>query len=164
MKAAVIGVGHLGKHHARILAAMPGVSLAGVVDVNRDRAAKIAGEYGTRAFGNVSAAIADASPAHDRIGDLLVEEAEKNFDSEGGAKRFRRIESAADGDAVKWRGIIRQDGFALIAPAAQDGFDATQCEVIFGEGFCVAFRQHSFATSPLKGVQGVRFAPRMLKA
>src|SRR5687768_781271 len=53
MKAAVIGVGHLGKHHARILASLPGVSLAGVVDVNRDRAAKVAGEYGTRAFGTV---------------------------------------------------------------------------------------------------------------
>ena len=53
MKAAVIGVGHLGKHHARILASLPGVSLAGVVDVNRDRAAKIAAEYGTRAFGDV---------------------------------------------------------------------------------------------------------------
>jgi predicted dehydrogenase len=54
MKAAVIGVGHLGKHHARILAALPGVSLAGVVDLNRDRAEKIAGEYGTRAFANVN--------------------------------------------------------------------------------------------------------------
>ena len=54
MKAAVIGVGHLGKHHARILAAMPGISLAGVVDVNHDRAAKVAGEYGTRAFGSVN--------------------------------------------------------------------------------------------------------------
>ena len=54
MKTAVIGVGHLGRHHARILASMPGVSLAGVVDVNRERAAKVAGEYGTRAFGNIS--------------------------------------------------------------------------------------------------------------
>ena len=54
MKAAVIGVGHLGKHHARILASLPGVSLVGVVDVNHDRAAKIAGEHGTQAFGNVS--------------------------------------------------------------------------------------------------------------
>ena len=54
MKAAVIGVGHLGKHHARILATLPGVSLAGVVDLNRDRAEKIAGEYGTRAFANVN--------------------------------------------------------------------------------------------------------------
>ena len=33
---------------------MPGVSLTGVVDVNRDRAAKVAGECGTRAFGNVN--------------------------------------------------------------------------------------------------------------
>ena len=50
MKAAVIGVGHLGKHHARILASIPGVSLAGVVDINRERAAEIAREYGTTAF------------------------------------------------------------------------------------------------------------------
>ena len=42
MRAAVIGVGHLGKHHARILASLPGVSLAGVVDINRERAAQIA--------------------------------------------------------------------------------------------------------------------------
>jgi predicted dehydrogenase len=54
VKAAVIGVGHLGRHHARILASLPGVSLAGVVDVNRDRAAQVAGEYGTRAFAAVS--------------------------------------------------------------------------------------------------------------
>jgi predicted dehydrogenase len=54
VKAAVIGVGHLGRHHARILAAMPGVSLVGVVDVNRDRAAKIAAEHHTRAFASIS--------------------------------------------------------------------------------------------------------------
>ena len=53
MKAAVIGVGHLGKHHARILASLPGVSLAGVVDINRDRAAQIAAQYHTRAFRTV---------------------------------------------------------------------------------------------------------------
>ena len=50
----MIGVGHLGKHHARILASMPGVSLTGVVDVNRERAASVAGEYGTRSFGNIA--------------------------------------------------------------------------------------------------------------
>ena len=32
LRVAVIGVGHLGKHHARILAAMPGVTLVGVAD------------------------------------------------------------------------------------------------------------------------------------
>jgi predicted dehydrogenase len=53
MKAVVIGVGHLGKHHARILSSLPGVSLAGVVDINRDRAAQIASQYNTRAFDTV---------------------------------------------------------------------------------------------------------------
>jgi predicted dehydrogenase len=54
VKAIVIGVGHLGRHHARILASLPGVSLAGVVDTNRDRASQIAAEFGTTAFGDAS--------------------------------------------------------------------------------------------------------------
>ena len=53
MKAAVIGVGHLGRHHARILGSLPGISLVGVVDSNRERAAQIAGECGTTGFGDV---------------------------------------------------------------------------------------------------------------
>ena len=32
VRVAVVGVGHLGRHHARVLAALPGVSLVGVVD------------------------------------------------------------------------------------------------------------------------------------
>ena len=48
VRAAVIGVGHLGKHHARILAALPGVELVGIVDTNQERAAAIAAEHGTR--------------------------------------------------------------------------------------------------------------------
>ncbi len=54
MRAAVIGVGHLGRHHARILASMPGISLAGVVDINRDRAVQIASQHGTQAFDTVN--------------------------------------------------------------------------------------------------------------
>ena len=54
MRAAVIGVGHLGKHHARILASLPGVSLAGVVDTDRERAAQIAAEHGTTAYADVA--------------------------------------------------------------------------------------------------------------
>ena len=38
LRIAVIGVGHLGKHHARILAALPGVELVAVVDINAARA------------------------------------------------------------------------------------------------------------------------------
>ncbi len=44
----VIGVGYLGKHHARILSAMPGVDLVGIVDTNLGRVTEVASAYGTR--------------------------------------------------------------------------------------------------------------------
>jgi predicted dehydrogenase len=37
LRAAVFGVGHLGRHHARILADLPGVKLSAVVDPNAER-------------------------------------------------------------------------------------------------------------------------------
>jgi predicted dehydrogenase len=48
LRVAVIGVGHLGQHHARILSTCPGVELVGVVDKNLGRATEIASEYRTR--------------------------------------------------------------------------------------------------------------------
>jgi predicted dehydrogenase len=50
LKIAVIGVGHLGQHHARLLAAMEHVELVGVVDTKPGRAAEIASKHGTQAF------------------------------------------------------------------------------------------------------------------
>jgi predicted dehydrogenase len=50
LRLAVIGVGHLGKEHARILAGLPDVELVGVADVNADQARAIASRYNTRAF------------------------------------------------------------------------------------------------------------------
>src|SRR5262245_32280421 len=50
LRVAVIGVGYLGRHHARILGAMPGVDLVGVVDVNRARAEEIAAANRTQPF------------------------------------------------------------------------------------------------------------------
>ena len=40
-RVAVIGVGALGRHHARILAALPAVDLVGIVDINEPRAREI---------------------------------------------------------------------------------------------------------------------------
>ena len=48
LRIAVIGVGHLGRHHARILATLPGATLVAVVDKNRPRAEEIAATYGTK--------------------------------------------------------------------------------------------------------------------
>jgi predicted dehydrogenase len=49
----VIGVGALGRHHARHLAALPEAELVGIFDVDRTRARQVAAEHGTRAFDDV---------------------------------------------------------------------------------------------------------------
>src|SRR5262245_16445413 len=50
LRMAVIGVGHLGKEHARILASLPDVELVGVADVNAEQAQTVARRHGTQAF------------------------------------------------------------------------------------------------------------------
>ena len=50
LRAAVIGVGHLGKHHARILSALDGARLTAVVDTNGQRAADVAASTGSKAL------------------------------------------------------------------------------------------------------------------
>src|SRR5512136_1885310 len=60
LRVAVIGVGHLGRHHARILSTLDGATLVGVVDQKADRAAEIAAACGTQP-------VADAASLFDRV-------------------------------------------------------------------------------------------------
>jgi len=62
VRSAVIGIGHLGRHHARILGSLEGTTLAAVVDTVEERAAAGAAASGARAltdyrelFGHVEA-------------------------------------------------------------------------------------------------------------
>jgi predicted dehydrogenase len=50
LRMAVVGVGHLGKEHARILSTLPAVELVGIADVNFEQAQTIARRLGTQAF------------------------------------------------------------------------------------------------------------------
>jgi len=50
LRVAVIGVGHLGKEHARILVGLPDVELVGVADTNLDQAQAVAKRIGVKAF------------------------------------------------------------------------------------------------------------------
>src|SRR5262245_30010122 len=50
LRVAVIGVGHLGQHHARLLATMEGVELVGVVDSKPGRGDEVATKFGTKAW------------------------------------------------------------------------------------------------------------------
>jgi predicted dehydrogenase len=81
MKTAVIGVGHLGKHHARLYAELPGAELIGVVDLQAARAAEVALAHGSHPFtdyrdlfGKVDAvSLAVPTTDHARIGVDLLE-------------------------------------------------------------------------------------------
>jgi predicted dehydrogenase len=65
VRVGVIGVGHLGQHHARLLAAMPGVTLAGVVDIKPGRADEIGGKYGVPGY-------TEADRLHGQVDDVSI--------------------------------------------------------------------------------------------
>lgn len=53
LRAGVIGVGHLGQHHTRLYASLPGSRLMGVFDQAPERARMIAERHHARAFGSI---------------------------------------------------------------------------------------------------------------
>ena len=77
----VVGVGHVGRHHARILAQAADVDLVSVVDINRARADEVASETGSRAsvdalelLGQVDAVtVAVPTAAHARVASPFLE-------------------------------------------------------------------------------------------
>ncbi len=63
VKIAVIGVGYLGRHHARLLASLPGADLLGVVDSDFPRASAVGAEFSVPAFPSLDALPADLQAA-----------------------------------------------------------------------------------------------------
>ena len=75
LRVGVIGVGALGRHHARHLAQLDGARLIGVTDLDERRARAVAEELGTEAcaldalLGRVDAVtVAVPTPAHAEVG------------------------------------------------------------------------------------------------
>lgn len=54
LRAGVVGVGHLGQHHARLYASLPESTLVGVTDQNLERAKIVADRHGAKTFGSLS--------------------------------------------------------------------------------------------------------------
>lgn len=81
IRVGVVGVGALGQHHARVYAGLPGVRLAGIYDVDRPRAAEIAGRHGTRAFDHLrdlleevdAVSVAVPTVDHHRVARVLLD-------------------------------------------------------------------------------------------
>lgn len=81
LRMVVVGVGHLGVHHARILASLDGVQLVGVVDTNIERARAVAAEHRTQAYASCeevstevdAATVAVPTASHFEIAGPLLE-------------------------------------------------------------------------------------------
>ncbi len=82
LRLAVVGAGHMGSHHARILSEMKGIELVAVVDPDVERARRAASMYGSKAcqsleevVGHIDAAtIAAPSMLHAEIASFLLDE------------------------------------------------------------------------------------------
>jgi predicted dehydrogenase len=81
LRVAVIGVGHLGQHHARVLASNPDVELVAVADTRHDQARAVAEKNGTEAvddyrslLGRVDAvSVAVPTLSHREVAGLFLE-------------------------------------------------------------------------------------------
>jgi len=80
IRVAVVGTGSFGRNHVRVLHQNPMAELAGVVDLNRDRAAAIAGEFACAVYRDVeelrgkidAAVVAVPTGSHAEIGCALM--------------------------------------------------------------------------------------------
>jgi predicted dehydrogenase len=80
-RAAVVGVGYLGRFHAEKYAAEPEVDLVGVVDIDDERARLAAARFGCRAFSDAReihglvdcASVVVPTPLHHTLGTALLE-------------------------------------------------------------------------------------------
>jgi predicted dehydrogenase len=81
IRAAVVGAGEFGRHHARVYSSLPSAVLAGVYDPDAERAAAVATEFGTHALRSLdevseqaeAASVAVPTFAHAEVGCRLLE-------------------------------------------------------------------------------------------
>ena len=85
LRAAVVGVGHLGQHHARILSELPDVELVGVVDACKDRGQEIAVKYGVPWFPSSDSLVHEVDFAVIAVPTISHREAALPFLSQGKA-------------------------------------------------------------------------------
>ena len=114
LRLAVIGVGHLGRHHARILSTMEGVTLSAVVDTLPERAAEIASVSNTRALTDYRDLIGEVDAVVVAVPTELHAEVAVPFLDKGTAVLVEKPMSRSLGDADRMLAAARASG-AMIA-------------------------------------------------
>ena len=80
IRAGVVGVGSIGKNHARIYSGLPGVEFSAILDTNRETGTAISAEYGVKAVSDLSefaelidvATVSTPTPDHHETGKFLL--------------------------------------------------------------------------------------------
>lgn len=81
LKTAVVGVGHLGRHHLRWLCSLPESQTVGLYDIDREKGKKYADEYKVTAFESLEqvadhaevVSVVVPTTAHDEVASYLIE-------------------------------------------------------------------------------------------
>ena len=113
IRAAVVGVGHLGQHHARVLAAIPGVRLVGVADTRPEQARTVAERVGTRAFDDFRALLDQVDAVSIAVPTILHREIAAPFLRRGIATLVEKPLAASLPDAEALAALARLNGAVL---------------------------------------------------
>jgi predicted dehydrogenase len=116
LRIGIIGVGHLGSLHAKMLSDMPGVHLSGVFDADRERAKAVAGQYGALAPGDIDAlldsvdavTIATSTDAHYAVALKALERGKHVFVEKPITETVAEAETLCS--AASGRGLLIQVG------------------------------------------------------
>jgi predicted dehydrogenase len=113
LRTAVVGVGHLGQHHARVLAGIPGVELVGVVDARPEQARTVAERTGTRAWDDYRALLERVDAVSVAVPTCLHREVAGAFLARGIATMVEKPLAASLADAEYLVGLARDHGAVL---------------------------------------------------
>ena len=80
IRAGIVGVGSIGKNHARIYSGLPGVEFSAILDTNSETATVVSQQYGVKAVTDLSefaglvdvATVATPTPSHYEMGKFLL--------------------------------------------------------------------------------------------
>lgn len=116
LKVGVVGVGHLGRHHARVLAAMPEVELVGVVDGRPEQARAVAEACQCQAFSDYrelldridAVSVAVPTAAHREVAGAFLEQGIPTLVEKPLATTLREAEQLVQ--IAESRGTILQVG------------------------------------------------------
>ncbi|MHC5025966.1 MAG: Gfo/Idh/MocA family protein, partial [Planctomycetota bacterium] len=139
LRCAVIGVGRMGRHHARVYAQTEGVDLVGVVDADPEAAMAITREWGGTAFGSVSElishgvdAVTIATPTvhHREAADALVAERVACLIEKPLAPNVQEAQAIADaaakhGTVLQVGHIVRYDPVMIAVKKVVDEYGIT---------------------------------------